>query len=101
MVMSDSEIRACKTIASHFGKPSQSLKLIEELSELIHEVSVLSGLSFSDRSRTVIHNNLVEEIADVYIMLEQFKFLYDIPDEFVSYCIDYKLDRTLKRYDIK
>ena len=40
--------------------------------------------------------NLFEEVADVYIMIEQFKLLFD-PQRFVEEDISYKISRQLAR----
>lgn len=40
--------------------------------------------------------NLFEEVADVYIMIEQFKLLFD-PQRFVEENISYKISRQLAR----
>lgn len=56
-------------IINHYGKEHQLVKLIEELSELSHPVSrrILDG-----KWNKV---QLLEELADVYVMLEQLKII--------------------------
>lgn len=56
-------------IANHFGLTPQLEKTQEELQELSR------AIKFSD------FENLIEEIADVEIMLEQVKYLYNIGDK--------------------
>ena len=71
-----------KEIANYYGIDIQTLKLIEELSELIR------ALCRQD------YDNIIEELADVEIMLEQVKYLGNYNTEEVKY---YKIDRQLKR----
>lgn len=72
-----------KKIVSHFGDVLQIEKAREELVELI------TALTRKDI------NNITEEIADVEIMLEQLKYIYNCIDdvEAIKQC---KIDRTLK-----
>lgn len=41
--------------------------------------------------------HIAEEIADCYVMLEQFKFYYGIEDMDVKEIMNKKIDRTIKR----
>lgn len=63
---------------------------IEELSELQKEICK------SLRDKTNI-DNIVEEIADVTIMLEQLKIYFKISDNDLNSIIDYKIKRTKER----
>lgn len=74
-------------IAEHFGLENQKVKTIEECSELI------TAIAKNDI------NNIIEEIADVQIMLRQLVHLYDIEDN-VKEMIEFKLNRTKERYKI-
>ena len=60
-----------KTIAEYYGLDSQLNILQEELSELIQAVS---------KYRRGNHSHILEEIADVEIMLEQVKYLLGNPE---------------------
>lgn len=74
-------------IANHFGLENQKLKTIEECSELINAIA---------------HNNLdniIEEIADVQIMLRQLVHLYNIGYD-VEEMMEFKIKRTIERYGI-
>lgn len=59
---------------------------IEELSELIKEICK-NKRGYSNR------DHLVEEYADVCIILEQLKLVYHIKDDEVEDFINYKLNR--------
>ena len=78
-----------KRIATHYGGRHQRLKAIEELAELIQALAKYSP------NQPLI--DIIEEIADVEIMLEQLKFLLMIPDEVIGTAKRYKISRTLKR----
>ena len=83
-----------KQIADHYGLDSQLDILQEELSELIQAAS---------KYRRYGSVGIVEEIADVYIMLEQIVYLLDQKQprvdvyDFVSLMIEKKIRRQLKR----
>lgn len=74
--------RALKT----WGKEPQMLQVIEEMSELTKEI-----LKNVNRHKDNI-NELIEEAADVEIMLEQLKYCYNIRKEVE----DYKAQKLLK-----
>lgn len=79
-----------KTIADHFGE-KQPTKLIEEIGELLQ---ALAKLDNNDTQDNVLH--LLEEIADVEIVLEQIKYQLD-GLECVKNIKQQKIQRTLKR----
>jgi NTP pyrophosphatase (non-canonical NTP hydrolase) len=79
-----------KRCLGKWGRGSQMTMLIEECSELITIVARLL------RGRENVINNLVEEIADVEIMIEQIKYIYNI-NELVLVEKDRKLERLEKR----
>lgn len=74
----------CEMIAQHYGEEHQANKLIEELSECIR------AIVRADRK------NIAEEIADVEIMLFQYKMLLGLDDE-VEEFIEKKLERQHQR----
>ena len=79
-------------IASELGYEEQSMQLIEEMAELTQ------GINKHRRYGTFkTHLNVVEEIADVLIMLEQIKYLLYIDDKKLNFIIDSKIKRTKKR----
>ena len=89
--MKNYQIESCNTIANHYGKDSQVLIAIEEMSELTKELC--KYFRRYDRK-----NEIIEEIADAEIMIEQLKCLFDIHTE-VSNEIDYKLERQIRRME--
>ena len=91
--MTEQEMKnAITIIAMHYGVKAQSMQTCEECAELIQAVSKLT------REVTEIRIlSLVEEIADVRIMMSQMMQLYGIPEPEVSERIDEKLKRQLER----
>lgn len=80
--------RALKT----WGKEPQMLQVIEEMSELTKEI-----LKNVNRHKDNI-SELIEETADVEIMLEQLKYCYNIRKEVEDYKAQ-KLIKINKRLD--
>lgn len=94
-----------KLIASKYGYDAQSRQLIEEMAELTQainkfwrkqlkcgEVDISQAKQVSEE-----HMNLKEEIADVYIMLQQMMYLLGIKS--IDKTVNDKLDRQLERID--
>ena len=67
--------------AKYYGYEAQSNQLVEECAELIQAVNkyrrVETGLGqpVAEDKKAIARDNLVEEIADVELMLEQVKYL--------------------------
>lgn len=74
----------------HFGRAAQLAKSIEELAELIVQISK----SYNMLSDTTA---LVDEIADATIMVRQLRYMFDY--ENVDSRIEYKLNRLMTRMD--
>jgi len=97
----DEDLRI-RNIASHYGLKAQSMQCIEECAELIQAINKYLRKKGNGQSVTVssieVLNNVIEEIADVYIMLEQMIYLIN-GDRAVNEMIDYKLNRSLERIE--
>ncbi len=88
----------CSKIVEYFGV-AQMTVCIEELSELIQALSKyqrLFGGQPPRKDKDTIRADIIEEIADVEIMLEQVREFLKIEPEEVSEIIDKKLDRTIR-----
>lgn len=89
-----------KIIAEHYGYDAQSRQCIEEMAELTQAINkwwrVCGNGQRTEESIAECRYNLVEEIADVQIMLYQLGYLLDSRLE-VSEIITKKLDRQLER----
>lgn len=69
-----------------WGEDAQLDVAIEELSELIKEIC-------KQKRGIGVFEHLVEEVADVEIMLEQIKLIFHIAEEDVAWWKSYKLSR--------
>lgn len=78
-------------IINTYGTNVQQDIAIEELSEL--QKAILKHRRFADNET---EKAIIDEIADVSIMLEQLKIIYSCSRE-VEERIDYKIDRQVKR----
>ena len=76
-------------IADHYGIEKQLHQLAEECSELAVEAS------HSARKGTTV--KIIEEMADVLLMMEQVIYLANIAIEDIDECIKFKIDRQMKR----
>lgn len=90
-----------KKIAKHYGYEAQSNQLIEECAELIQAINKYrrsrgTGQETTSKEQVAL-DNLVEEIADVEIMLEQIKHLLQIPEEDIQAIKLFKVNRTKER----
>lgn len=89
--MNVQQTESCRAIANFYGLDSQSLIAIEEMSELTKELC-------KDQRGYDRNKDIIEELADVSIMIEQLIALYDCEKE-VSDMIDYKVNRQLRRME--
>ena len=72
-----------------FGRHNQLVVAIEEMSELQKEICKYFRHEGKDQ-------DLIEEVADVSIMLEQIIFMFDIEDD-VKKVMDEKIQRLKRR----
>ena len=86
-----------KKIALHYGYDKQSIKLIEEISEL--QQAICKHRDSNDKAKTLI--DIKSEIADVYVVLDQMKYLLNIKDKELEEIKDYKINRQLLRMKSK
>lgn len=93
-----------KKVAEYYGYEAQSNQLVEECAELIQAVSKYRRVSIdgpdtaglaSKQQRAL--DNLVEELADVEIMIEQVKYLLQIPEEDIKATKLFKVNRIKER----
>ncbi len=83
-----------KTAIEKFGREAQMIVAIEELSELQKE------LTKALRNKAKI-SAIIEEMADVYIMLEQLFWIFDIQDREVKEMIDEKNARLADLLELR
>ena len=89
-------------IADTYGIGPQSDMMIEEMSELTKAILKHRRAKLGRKGIGQTINDIVDEIADVQIMLRQIIYLYDkyIDDEIadmIEQRIDQKLDRQIER----
>ena len=89
-------------IIEHFGIRNQLKKFNEECYEL--EEAILDYQTeiayFDEDAMTLsIKRHIAEEIADVMLLLEQFKTYYGITSEEITKLFWNKVDRTLQRIE--
>lgn len=85
-----------RQILDCFGNTMQCIVAIEEMSELQKALAkYLRGLQYQDFADILA--NVREEIADVQIMLDQLKMIFD-DGETVEKIMDEKLQRAIDRY---
>ena len=85
-----------KYIADHFGQTNQRCKLIEELGELIREISKDIAADCSTSYHTL------EEIADVLVLIDQIIYLTEKDEnnkakEMLEMIKEKKINRTIDR----
>lgn len=87
-----SSVDIMRAAIAHYGAQKQEAQLIEEMSELIHAISKLWR---NNDAQTRAH--VIEEVADVEIMLEQLKMILNISPEKLTAEKNYKLQRLAYR----
>lgn len=101
-MISDKTMNDIKFISNYYGY-LQYGQTIEECSELIlairkYQRMIESG-NINDDNLKELKNNIIEEIADVYCMIEQLKNIVPIKDEQIEKEVKLKVERQLKRID--
>lgn len=91
--MKEERINKLKPIIDGFGEKAQKLKAIEEMSELSKELCK----NIYDAKN---HEQITEEMADVQIMLDQLKIIFN-NDKAVQEVEKQKIERTYKRLGIE
>lgn len=82
-----------KQISATYGYEAQCRKLLEEMRELKDEV--ITSMVSDDNNIS----NIVEECADVLIMIAQIQLLLDVPADMLDHEIKYKIDRQIRRIE--
>ena len=77
-------------VIEHYGKDLQTIIAIEEMTEL---TKILTKQLRGSGNR----EHIAEEMADIYICLQQLKIMYDISDEVVEKWIKWKTERIEMR----
>lgn len=90
-------------IADTYGYDAQSRQCIEEMAELTVAINKLHRLGKNWTNQDSVWcermKNITEEMADVYIMLEQMKYLLNIYEDDIETIINRKILRQLERIE--
>lgn len=86
------QVPVLKQIIDHYGASAQLSKTVEELSELIIELAKTQGSKFDE----VNVEPIIEEIADVEIMIGHLKLIFDINEASLLKVKKFKINRTLE-----
>lgn len=79
-------MKKIKKILDHYGEEHQIRKTIEELDELKEALEERHNIE-----------HILEECADVMIMLNQLSLIYDFDKSMTNVMMEYKIERTLLR----
>ena len=83
-------------IINHYGINLQQRKLVEEIFELQEAITVYE-YDVSNFLGIATKDHIAEEIADVMVLLNQFKAYYEIPNETILTFMRGKVNRQLER----
>ena len=92
-------------IINHYGINNQQRKLAEEVFELqeaIMELQHYEEYACDFDYQTTLKKqkeHITEELADVMVILEQFKKYYNIPDDEIEKIKEFKVKRQMERID--
>lgn len=90
MEFNTNQINIMLDALDHYGNRPQIDMVIEEMSELTKEL-------LKNRRGKENRSMIADEMADVYIMLEQLKFIFGIDEIELKVSTEFKLQRLNKR----
>ena len=79
-------------IIEHYGIDHQQRKLVEEVFELNQAITL-------EQYGEDIREHIIEELADVTLLLNQIRYFYNITYDETQKVYEYKLNRTLNRME--
>ena len=91
--MTQKQLRDLNTIVETYGSDKQEDRAIEECSELIKAILKFRRSNAQDSD---LRDAVIDEIADVQIMLTQLGIIFNCVEE-VNERIDFKIDRQMGR----
>lgn len=91
--MTQKQLRDLNTIVETYGSDKQGDMAIEECSELIKAILKFRRSNAKDSD---LRDAVIDEIADVQIMLTQLGIIFNCVEE-VNERIDFKIDRQIGR----
>ena len=84
--------KVLKQAIETYGKEKQSMMALEEMAELQKEV-------YKSLRGNNNHDEIVEEIADVLIMIEQLKIMHDVKYRELNEMFNFKINRLKERLE--
>lgn len=85
---------------NHYGANMQIDVAIEEMAELTQAL-IKTKRYATDEDYDLFRDNVIEEIADVEIMLAQLRIIFDIEEEAIEYDKREKIERLAKRLGLE
>ena len=92
MIRTANVMEVLKQAIETYGKENQSMMLFEEMAELQKEVC--KSLRGNNN-----HDEIVEEIADVLIMIEQLKIMHNVKYRELNEVFNFKINRLKERLE--
>lgn len=90
-MLSERYVKIIIDIINKYGEKAQILQSIEEMSELTKEL--LKNINRNENNE----KEIIQEIADVIVMITQLVMIYKIDVEKIYGAIEYKLERQKSR----
>lgn len=87
-------------IINTFGVNNQLKKFNEECFELVEAIKDTEYVKYNNVRKKVLNcdrKHIIEEMADVLNLLQQFVFYYEIEQKELDEQLQYKVERTLER----
>lgn len=91
--MNNEQIEILRKNIKRHGHTTEMFIAAEEAAELIQAISKVRRYGYIGEHK----DNLIEEIADVSIILQELKMMFDITDAEIDKMIDFKINRINKR----
>lgn len=88
--------QVCMTALEFFGEKSQIIAAVEELNELGVELCKVANEK-SDPKMPGVRMRLVDEMADVALMMQQMAINFGIPNEEIEAQIQFKANKLVGR----
>lgn len=93
--MNELQKKKCGEIAEYYGQKKQEIQAVQEFTEL----NLLLTKRPDQRKQMNFREEIKGEIADCLIMIEQIQQIHGISDGEISYTVDYKISRQMKRIE--
>ena len=84
-------------IINNYGVLSQLKYFQSEVFELNEVIIIEEDRNKHLNLKKFSTDDIAQEIADCYVMIEQFRLYYDIPNDKIQEIMKYKIDRQIDR----